>query len=122
MTMPTRISEEEEQVRTRYYEMFGEADPLHFVGFARIYRAFEEKKPVPFAEYEKYEDGEDEPPNHCCASTAEDEKLIIEYEQVFQEECPYFASPEIDAERIRQAIKEKKPVNESEYQYYLTIV
>ena len=122
MTMGMKNSKEMERVFRRYKDMFGEIAPLQYVGFARIYRAFKEKKPVPFAEYEHLYCTPVPLPLYCCARTSEDEKLIIEYEELFNEDCPMYVEPEIDTERIKRAIKENKPVPESEYAHLLGIV
>ena len=122
MTIGMKNSEEMERVFRRYKDMFGEIAPLQFVGFARIYRSFEEKQPVPFAEYEHLYCTPIPLPSHCRAHTSEDEKLIIEYEKLFNEDCPIDRVPEVNTERIKRAIKEKKPVPESEYAHLLGIV
>ena len=112
MTPPQRIPQEMEQIIEDYYRLFGEGCPLSFVGFARIYEAIKTKTPVPYSEYEKMENDEEEAPNHCGAWTSEEQQAIIEYERMFGEDCPY---GHVECERIKEAIAAKTPIPQSEY-------
>ena len=122
MTIPIEIkmSPEMKKAHTDYNKLFGtDYCPLEFVGFARIYEAIETKTQVPYSEYKKRFTLEEDAPNHCGARTPEEEQLMIEYESLFGEECPYDL---VELERISKAIKEEKSIPISEYEHLLDIV
>ena len=116
---PLPVSQEEEKIRSDYKRLFGEYCPLHCVGFARIYEAIRTNTPVPESEYELRECDEEEIPNHCWAETSEEEQAVLEYERVFNEECPVSY---VTCERLKQAIAENKPIPPSEYAGKMHIV
>jgi hypothetical protein len=114
MNISMEVPLEYEKVRSEYYSLFGEYCPSPYVGLTRVCEAIRTNKPVPLSEYETRDSGEEEIPAHCGARTLEEEQAIIEYERLFGEGDPLLYVY-ADCERFKEAIRENKPIPESEY-------